>query len=298
VGRRRLRLSAFRPPTEALLTPRRSLGRTSLRTTPLALAAWSVRAFGGGGLRLTADDVERAYHEHGINTFLFHYMMRPMVEGLRRLIRAGHRDDLVLIAELGIPTGRFVRRGFERHARAVGTDVIDVLLLGWVRARWYLTGRTWRAMERLRDTGRVRAIGFSSHDRPLAARLGREFTPDVLMLRYNAAHRGVEQDVFATLGTPRPGIIAYTATRWGMLLRPLPERGFPRAMTAGECYRFALSNPNVDLVLCAARSAVELREDVGEVGAGPLDAARLDDVRRFGDAVHAAARGGRRWMFR
>jgi aryl-alcohol dehydrogenase-like predicted oxidoreductase len=275
---------------------RRPLGQTELRTTPLALAAWSVRT-AGPNRRLTADDVERAYYEHGINTFLFHFLMHPMVEGLRRLIRAGHRDDLVLMTEVGLPAGWLVRRGYERHARAVGTDVIDVLLLGWVRQRWYLTGRTWSTLERLRSDGRVRAIGFSSHDRPLAARLAREFRPDVLMLRYNAAHRGAEREVFATLDTPRPGVIAYTATRWGMLLDPLPERGFPRGMTPGECYRFALSHPAVDLVLCAARSPDELRQDVAAVREGPLDAARLDEVRRFGDAVHAAARGGRRWMF-
>jgi len=275
---------------------RRSLGQTGIQTTPLALAAWSVRA-AGSNRRLTADDVEHAYYEHGINTFLFHYLMHPMVKGLRRLIRAGHRDDLVLMAEVGLPTGWLVRRGYERHARAVGTEALDVLLLGWVRHRWYLTGRTWSTMERLRTDGRVRAIGFSSHDRPLAARLAREFRPDVLMLRYNAAHRGVEDDVFATLDAPRPGVIAYTATRWGMLLDALPDRGFPRGMTAGECYRFALSNPSVDLVLCAARSPDELRQDVAAVREGPLDTGRLDGVRRFGDAVHAAAGGGRRWMF-
>jgi aryl-alcohol dehydrogenase-like predicted oxidoreductase len=265
--------------------------------TPLGLAAWSVRAAGPRGLRLTADDVERAYHEHGVNTFLFHFLMRPMVEGLRRLIRDGHRDDLVLIAEVGIPTGAFVRRGWERHARAVGTDVIDVFLLGWVRARWYVTGRTWPAMERLRERGAVRAIGFSSHDRPLIAALARELRPDVLMVRYNAAHRGAEAEVFATLTVPRPGVIAYTATRWGMLLQPLPGRGFPAGMAAGECYRFALSHPTVDLVLCGARTAEELRADVSAVRHGPLEAMRMEEVKRFGDAVHAAASGGRRWMF-
>lgn len=277
---------------------RHPLGATGLRITPLALAAWSVRTYRSDRRRLTADDVERAYHEHGINTFLFHFLMHPLVEGLRRLIRAGHRDDLVLIAEAGIPTGRLVQRSWDRHARALDTEWLDVFLLGWVRARWYLTGHTWAAMERLRDTGGVRAIGYSSHDRPLAARLAREFAPDVLMLRYNAAHRGAEQDVFSTLQHPRPGIIAYTATRWGMLLRPLPARGFPQAMTAGDCYRFALTHPSVDLVLCAARSAEELREDVAAVRHGPLAGDRLEGIRRFGDAVHAAARGGRRWMFR
>jgi aryl-alcohol dehydrogenase-like predicted oxidoreductase len=278
--------------------PRRPLGRTGLHVTPIALAAWSVRAAGPRGPRLTPDDVERAYYEHGLNTFLFHFLMRPMVQGLRRLIRAGHRKDLVLIAEVGLPTGGSVRRGWVHHARAIGTDAIDVLLLGWVRARWYLTGRTWATMERLREAGAVRAIGYSSHDRPLAARLARDFQPDVLMLRYNAAHRGAEAEVFATLPTARPGIIAYTATRWGMLLQPLPDRGFPAGMTAGECYRFALSHSCVDLALCAARSSEELRADAAAVREGPLDAVRMDEVRRFGDAVHAAAHGGRRWMFR
>jgi len=277
---------------------RRPLGSTGLTVTPLALAAWSVRGVGPRGAGLTPEDVERAYFEHGINAFLFHFRMRPMVEGIRRLIRAGHRDDLVLIAEVGIPTGAFVRRGWERHARAIGADVIDVFLLGWVQARWYVTGRTWTTMRALRERGAVRAIGFSSHNRPLAARLARELHPDVLMLRYNAAHRGVETEVFAGLGEPRPGIIAYTATRWGMLLQPQPSHGFPAGMTAGECYRFALTNPTVDVVLCAARSAQELTDDVTAVHDGPLDAPRLDEVRRFGDAVHATARGGRRWMFR
>lgn len=266
--------------------------------TPIALAAWSVRGAGPRGPRLTADDVEWAYHELGINTFLFHFMMRPLVEGIGRLIRAGHRDDLVLIAEAGIPTAYFVRRAWARHVRSVGIEHLDVFLLGWVQARWYLTGRTWNAMASLREAGRVRAIGFSSHDRPLIARLNREFRPDVLMVRYNAAHRGAEGDVFATLEQPRPGVIAYTATRWGMLLQPVPDRGFAAGVTAGDCYRFALTNPAVDVVLCAARSAAELEEDAAAVQAGPLDAQQLASVRRFGDAVHAAARGGRRWMFR
>jgi aryl-alcohol dehydrogenase-like predicted oxidoreductase len=248
--------------------------------------------------RLSADDVERAYYEHGINVFLYHWRLWPaMTEGLRRLIRDGHRNDLVLVAEVGLPGGLFIRRGWRRHARALDLDTVDVFLFGWLRARWYLRAGTWDAMRRLRDEGRVRAIGFSSHDRRLAASLVPEVKPDVLMIRYNAAHRGAEREVFDTLGERRPGVIAYTATRWGMLLEPHPEAGAAASMSPGECYRFALSHPAVDTVWCAARTPAELDEDVAAVRAGGLAPARLEEVRRFGDAVHAAARGGRRWMF-
>jgi hypothetical protein len=118
------------------------------------------------------------------------------------------------------------------------------------------------------------------------------------MIRYNAAHRGAEREVFAAFGDDHPAIIAYTATLWGMLLQPLPEAGFSQGMTAPECYRFALSHPSVDAVLCAVRTPGEIREDIAGVLAGPLDPARHAEVCRFGDSVHTAARGGLRWMFR
>jgi aryl-alcohol dehydrogenase-like predicted oxidoreductase len=277
--------------------PRQPLGTSGLFVSPLVLAAWSVANAGRRKTALTPDLVQRAYYEHGVNTFLFHFLMAPMVEGLRRLIRAGHRDDLVLVAEAGIPTAWFVRRSWERHARALGVETIDVYLLGWVRSRWYLSGRTWPAMEALRGDQRVRAIGFSSHDRRLAAELARERHPDVLMIRYNAAHRGAEDEVFATLDPPRPGVLAYTATRWGMLLQPVPALGYATGMSPGECYRFALGHPSVDAVLCAASSPAELRQDVAAVLEGPLPTDRHAEVCRFGDAVHATARRGRRWMF-
>ena len=277
---------------------RRPLGGTGIQVSPLALSAWSVRAAGKAGLKLSPEDIERAFHEHGINTFLVTWQMKEVAEGVRRLVRAGHRDELVLITELGIPIGAFIRRGFEKNARALGVDVFDVVLLGWVQARWYVTGKTWPAMRRLKEEGKTRAIGFSSHNRVLSARLARETGADVLMIRYNAAHRGAERDLFAGFGQDRPAFIAYTATRWGMLLQPLPKAGFPRGMTAPECYRFALSHPSVDLVLCAARTPGEIREDVAGVLEGPLDPARHAEACRFGDAVHAAARGGLRWMYR
>ncbi len=274
----------------------RPLGATGLHVSPLALAALSM-ASGLGGPGLHADDVERAYHEHGVNTFLVTRQMKQQTEGVRRLARSGRRDDLVIVSMASLPIGWSVRRAWEKNAAALGVERIDVFLLGWVRWRCYVTGRTWPAMRRLQEEGKVRAIGFSCHDRPLALDLARELAVDVLMIRYNAAHRGAERQLFEPLGPRRPGILAYTATRWGMLMKPQPERGFPSGMTAPECYRFALGHPAVDAVLCAPCSPGELREDVAGVRLGALDPVRDAEVRRFGDAVHAASRGGYRWMF-
>jgi predicted aldo/keto reductase-like oxidoreductase len=285
--------------TPQRLAPR-PLGRTGLQVAPLGLASLSIPASGKRAAGLTPYDVERAFHERGVNTFLTHYLMPEICEGVRRLIRAGHREKLVLVSEVGLPFAGSVRRGLERHLKLLATDCVDVWLLGWVRKRWYAREAVWAEMARLRTSGMTRAIGISAHDRNLAAELARELPIDVLMIRYNAAHRGAEREVFAPLaglGDRRPGIIAYTATRWGMLLQPQPGRGFPRAMTGAECYRFVLEHPMVDMAWCAARSHAELEEDVEGVLSGPLPPERLAEVRSFGDVVHEAARGGRRWMF-
>ena len=280
---------------------RRPLGATGLSVSRLGLAALSVRMPGTPGSALEPEDVERAFHEQGINTFLVHPMMKTLCEGVRRLVRAGHRDELVLVSEASFPFGRLIRRALEKNLKALGTDRLDAWLLGWIQKEWWVRDSVWSEMQKERERGDVRAIGFSSHDRPLAAKLGRELPADVLMIRYNAAHRGAESEVFAALaelGDRRPGVIAYTATRWGMLLEPLPDRGFPQGMSGGDCYRFVLEHPVVDAVWCAPRTAAELAEDVTAVQSGPLDPKRIEEIRRYGDAVHAHAKHGKKWMFR
>lgn len=277
---------------------RRPLGRTGLTVTPLTLASGAVRGSAPKGPALTADDVEYAYHEHGVNAFFVPAMHKPMGEGVRRLVAAGHRDDLVLIGMASVPFGWAVERSWKKHIDALGVETLDVFLMGWVQGRWYLTGRTWKTLCRLRDEGKVRALGWSIHKRKLATRLAREFEPDVMMIRYNAAHRGAEPDIFKPLGPDCPPIITYTATRWGRLLQPVSEAGFDEGLTPPECYRFALTHPAVATTMCAARTREELAENVRGVRDGPLPPDRMEQVRAFGDAVHAAARGGQRWMFR
>ncbi|HEU4406180.1 MAG TPA: aldo/keto reductase [Polyangiaceae bacterium] len=258
---------------------RRALADTGLVASRLGLAD----SYG-----LDAAGVERAFHEYGVNYVFVSSRSRQCLEGVRRLVRAGHRDQLVIASGAGMPTGGGVERAWAAEARALGVEVIDVFHLFWVQAHWYVAGKTWPAMRRLKEQGKVRALALSCHDRSLARELARELDLDVLMIRYNAAHRGAEHDIFEPLGPGRPAVVAYTATRWGRLLKPAAGLG---PMTGGECYRFALSHPRVDVVLSAPASEAELRENVAAVAQGPLEPPRLDEVRRFGDAVRSSAVG-------
>jgi aryl-alcohol dehydrogenase-like predicted oxidoreductase len=103
---------------------------------------------------------------------------------------------------------------------------------------------------------------------------------DALMIRYNAAHRGAERDVFPVTRRIELPVIAYTATRWGALLRATPDEAdgyeVPRAPA---WYQFVLHEPAVSVVLCAPQNRAELEEDLTVLSSAvplpPEDHARL-----------------------
>ena len=109
------------------------------------------------------------------------------------------------------------------------------------------------------------------------------------MMRYNAAHRGAEEDIFPYLPASDPGVVSYTATRWGKLLRA-PRGWKGRVPTAGECYRFVLGHPHVHVCLTAPRSKAELSENLAAVAAGPLAPEEMDFLGRSGDEVRKQQR--------
>jgi aryl-alcohol dehydrogenase-like predicted oxidoreductase len=141
--------------------------------------------------------------------------------------------------------------------------------------------------------GAVRVLGVTSHQRPLAADMARSGLLDLLMIRYNAAHRGAETDVFPVtdaLGLP---VVVYTCLRWGALPRPTPDDppGFvvPRAPA---WYRFALQAPSATVALMSPESREELEEDLTVLDAdGPLSAAEYEVLSKHGQRVRR--HGGR-----
>src|SRR5262249_20220203 len=187
------------------------------------------------------------------------------------------RRSVVVCVQFGARTGADAATELRSALAALGTDYIDVLTLYYVeRAREWeeitAPGGALRYLQDAKRDGTVRRIGITSHQRPLAAQMAKSGLLDTIMIRYNAAHRGAERDVFPVtqpLGLP---VIAYTALRWGALLRSTPDdlRGFsvPRPPA---WYRFVLQEPAVPRTPCAPQTRSELDEDLSVLDAtGPL----------------------------
>ncbi len=213
----------------------------------------------------------------------------PRMKGLTAALRdALARDRERYVVAAGPLLGYFpgaVRRAAEGALRTLHLDYVDVFQLYWLGTMSAFSRAVQDELARLRDEGKVRVLGASIHDRPRAGRLAGGSILDLLMIRYNAAHPGAEQDVFPHLAKRRPAIVAYTATAWrGLLKAPRGWKG--RVATAGDCYRFCLTSPHVDVALAGPRTAGELREDLAAVEKGPLSPEEMAFMREFGRAVH------------
>jgi aryl-alcohol dehydrogenase-like predicted oxidoreductase len=174
----------------------------------------------------------------------------------------------------------------DRALRFMKTDYVDVLCLAWWNGP--PPARIVDAALALRERGKVRHIMVSCHHRPTFERFIDDPRFDALMLRYNAAHPGAEREVFPHLAKRRAGVVSFTATRWGTLLDPRFTPSGEETPRASDCYRFALSNPHVDVCLSGPRNGTELDEALTAVERGPLSDAERAWMLRVGEHVRAA----------
>lgn len=234
---------------------------------------------------IDAPGLERSL-DRGVN-YLFWTNLRggklkPVVKAA--LQRDRERYILATGALLGFYGGG-VRSGCESMLRDLGIDYIDVFQLFWLGVTSAYTEATAAELVKLKEEGKIRAIGVSIHDRPRAARMVGDSVMDLFMLRYNAAHPGAEREIFPHLEKRKPAVVAYTATSWRKLLTA-PKGWDGQVMTAGDCYRFCLSNPHVDVCLTGPSDWAQMEANLDALEKGPLSPEEDAWMRAFGKAVH------------
>ena len=209
---------------------------------------------------------------------------------------------MVLAAQLKARTASEADRELDWVLEQTGGGSLEVGTLYYVESEdeWEsITGRggAWETLAtRCRD-GSLGMLGLTSHQRPLAAKWATERAEDgtwrlhMLMIRYNAAHIGAEEDVFpvtSELGIP---VVTFTGLRWRDLLRATPDDPPGRdPPSAADCYRFCMAHPAVSVALAAPNGRTELVEALQALESGPPSDRWMRSMRAHGRRVHRHAR--------
>lgn len=263
--------------TEFAYREPRVLGRSGLTVGRLGLAS----SYGA-----PASAYERAF-ERGCNYFYWGSLRRDGMGAAIRHLAGQHRDRLVVALQSYSRTGLMLERNIESGLRRLRLDYADVLLFGWHNKA--LSPRLMEKALALKERGRVRHFAVSCHHRPMFQQFARDPQIDILMVRYNAAHRGAESEVFPHVESadlPPPGVTTYTATRWRTLLDPRYTPTGRKTPTAVDCYRFVLSNPHVDVCLTGPATEQQMDANLKALELGPLSEEEMKWMRVVGDHVH------------
>lgn len=261
----------------------RVLGKTGIRIGTIGISS----SYGADR------EVFEAALDRGCNYFTWGTFIRGRSKDFKTFMRGlaenGRRDRIVLGLISYSHSVFWGNRAIESALHQLRTDYIDTLILGYFSRRPPQRLIDWA--QELKHRGVIRAIGMTTHNRNIVAPLAKEGVIDYFHIRYNAVHRGAEDDIFARLPAENgPGIVSFTATCWGKLVngKKLPDGA--RVPTAGDCYRFVLANPMVDACMMGVRNMAMLEENLKEIEKGPMSTDELERMRKIGDHLYGKPR--------
>jgi len=238
-------------------TDRISLGNTHLQVSPLCL-----------GITGSPDTVLAAY-EAGINFFFLtadlHWPLYEHTrEGLRRLLeKPGIRDNIVVGVVSYLDEPLFSALQFHEVLQDVkGLDRVDLLIAGAVSSDTSFSRVSSLAIARaIKHCGAV-ATGASFHQRPYIVAASLHQMLDISFIRYNTAHPGARNDVFPFIGAQRSmklynfkSVLSFVSPEM-MSALGIPQSYWRPDIT--DCYRFSLSRPELDGILCSPQNPHEL----------------------------------------
>jgi aryl-alcohol dehydrogenase-like predicted oxidoreductase len=238
--------------------------------------------------------IPRAF-ERGINLFFFYGPGHKLFANELTALARRRRDDIIIGSGSGSRKASGLRTARRKILAAIGTETVDIFFAEYINPgdnvdAVFGTGGVLDELQRWKAEGAIRFVGASAHDRQLAKRLAEDSRVDVLMHRYNMAHRKAAVEVFPAAMEARTPIIAFTATRWGTLLKPHPVwPGEPPS--AADCYRFCLAQAAVHVALTAPRSIAELDQNIEVLKSKRMNARECAHWERYGDIIYS--HGGR-----
>ncbi|HKO90322.1 MAG TPA: aldo/keto reductase [Polyangiaceae bacterium] len=194
---------------------------TEIRVSVIAMGCWALSGDSTWGEQSEADSIAaaRSALDAGINFF---DTAPGYGNGLseQRLGKglAGERQRAVVATKIGPDAMRPADAvsSVERSLGYLGTDYIDLLQIHWP-SREVPLADTWGALERLREQGKVRALGVSNFGPLDLAGLTEIGAPATNQVPYSLLSRAVEFQLTPTCASHGVGILCYSPLLWGLL---------------------------------------------------------------------------------
>ena len=232
----------------------RPLGQSSVSVSPVIFGAWAIGGWmWGGNEESDSIDAIRAAIDHGINTIdtAAIYGMGHSEELVAKAID-GRRDKVVIATKCGMrwngtegsepwpqkdnegneitirKNGRADSIAYEceQSLKRLKTDVIDLYQIHWPD-KSTPTQETIGAMEKLRQQGKVKAIGTSNYDVDWLTKAAATATIASNQPPYSILRRGIEADVLPFCRGHGIGTICYSPMERGLLTGKVgPDRQF------------------------------------------------------------------------
>ena len=258
------------------------LGKTGLSVGRLGLA---------GSYGAPASAYENAF-ENGCNYFYSGSGRKrsQMKQAVKNLVNQGQREKLVISIQTYARFGIMTEIWFKQSLASMKIDHTDILMLGWHNNT--PSNRLMDFALKMKEKGLCRFIGLSGHNRSLFPELAENQMFDLFHIRYNPAHRGAKKECFPLFEKDgSPGLVTYTATRWGHLLQSkhMPKGESP--LNARDCYRFSLSDSRVNICLCGPGDISQMDTALSALDKGVLTPTETEKITRIGDHVHQSAKG-------
>ena len=249
-----------------------------------------------GNYGIDSSDVEWAA-EQGANYWVWGASFKKVTSGLKEVIRRDREKNVVALLGWGF-FGWQIRRSVEKALRKLNTDYLDVFKLGWLGRTSIYSHGVVDSLLKLKQEGKIKAIGTSIHDRQRAGQLALDSEIDLLMIRYNAKHPGAEEDIFPHINKRNPAVVSYTALAWQQLINPVKgvemdpwpgsrEKANIPPLTPELCYRFVLSSPHVHVVLTGPKNREQLMVNFKAIKQGALTPEELSWIRQYGKLIRS-----------
>ena len=237
-----------------VIEPRR-LGKSDVLVTPVIFGAWAVGGWMWGG-NDEADSIAaiQASIDHGVTTIdtaavygqgYGEEVVGKAIQGRRDKVQIATKGGMTWDLEGGsdpwntqdrLGNDILIRRNSspqtipiecERSLKRLGVDVIDLYQIHWPDTTTPVED-TMAALVKLKDQGKIRAIGVSNYDATWLKKAAAAGPLDSLQPPYSLVQRKIEMEILPTCIELGLSVIVYSPLERGLLTGSVgPDRVFP-----------------------------------------------------------------------